>query len=239
MYKCLPIIILTSLSLICCSGEDPVQIHEEIREESQKLPRLFIRTRINLLRIRETPDLKGAVLKVMSEGLITEYMHDSTRFTTKTKYKGKEYSSNWYKVQTRDETEGWIYSAFAEFLSSEENQKELILREAEELKEASGKKGPKLNKKQKKELSKPVNEKLVSVYKTYLSSLSKNDPESVSKGISKFKVLIIGSNVRTCDAAYVEFDKFYQKVLLLLLAGTWTIINICILRLSGISGHRC
>ena len=84
MYKCLLIIILASLSLISCSGEGPLQIEEEIREESKKLPRLFIRTKINLLRIRETPDLEGSVLKTMSEGLITEYMYDSTRFTTKT-----------------------------------------------------------------------------------------------------------------------------------------------------------
>lgn len=210
------IILLLCLGLTACqeTAQETTNSSTTITQEAP--PRLFMKTLTRNLRVRQTPDLEGSVLKILQAGLIVEYLHDSTKFTTEITYQRKDYNRTWYKIQTADKTEGWVYSAFLEFLPDEENQKIVIQRETAELLEAANEKNPQLTKKQERELKQPVNESLVSSYRSFLSGLSKNDPNSIGTAINKFKSSFIGRNVRTCDAAYVVFHTFYRQTLAVL-----------------------
>ncbi len=202
------------LSILSCTGDhsnNPNNSPLTVEEEAP--PRLFLVTQTRRLRVRQTPDLEGTVLKILRDGVLVEYLHDSTSFTTPITYNRVDYNASWYKIQADDKSEGWVYSAFVKFLSPTENQKVVNQRETAELLEAANELQPKITKKQKRELTQPVNDRLVRHYKTYLSGLNKSDPNSVMLGIEKFKLLFIGtSNVRTCDAAYMTFHYFYNQV---------------------------
>jgi hypothetical protein len=212
------ILFLLILTILSCSEHKPVTINNnpiEIAKEAP--PRLFMNTQTRRLRVRETPDLEGTVLKVLQSDMVVEYLHDSTKFTTGITYNRKEYIDHWYKILAVDKTEGWVYAAFVKFLPNEENQKVVIQRETAELLEAANGLQPQITKKQKKELIQPINDVLVSKYRTFLSGLDKNSPSSVSQATQKFSGLFVGSsNARTCDAAYIAFHQFYERVLAIL-----------------------
>lgn len=202
------------ICLVSCKESSKPASQNQIKPVLSKLERLFLETQINRLRVRQTPDLEGAVLKILPQGEIVEYKHDSTRFSTSIEYNKTTYNSSWYKIKTPDNTEGWVYAAFLTYLTLEENRLYLQKKEAQELKEQSNENNAGLLQRQGKQKSAPVQKGLVEQYQKYLAKLPKNDPKSVSKAISKYKSNIIGQNTNTCDAAYVVFDDFYQKVLL-------------------------
>lgn len=213
----LTFIFLSLFFLSACDTEETVeqglQTQNYIKQEA--MPRLFMRTQTRRLRVRKTPDLEGTVLRILSEGLIVEYLYDSTNFTTEITYNRKDYNTHWYKIQTADKTEGWVYAAFVKFLPDQENQKVVIQRETAELLEAANEKQPQLTPKQQKEQKQPTNNSLVASYKTYLNALDKNNPSSVSLAISKYNSMFVHhySNEKTHDAAYVAFHNFYQRML--------------------------
>lgn len=200
--------------LTSCEEKSTPPLTKELPKAQVSIQRLFLKTNINRLRIRQTPDLEGAVLKILSIGQVIEYKHDSTLFNTAIQYKNEAYNSSWYKIKTNDNTEGWVYAAFLSLLPTEENQRYLQKKEAEELKELSNLNNTGLFQNKGKQKNAPVQLALVEQYQKYLDKLPKNDPKSVSIAISKYKSSIIGRNSNTCDAAYVVFDDFYQKVLL-------------------------
>ncbi|BDS15171.1 SH3 domain-containing protein [Aureispira anguillae] len=205
--------------LIACTPQENVETtsNENKIIEEKALPRLFMKTQTPHLRVRQTPDLEGAILKVLNKDLIVEYLHDSTTFTTEIVYNRKDYNAHWYKIQTLDKVEGWIYAAFVQFLPKDENQKITIQRETDELLEAANEQMPALTKKQKKEQKQVVSDNLINTYKNYLATLDKNNPNAIAQAIHKYSALFIPhSNQKTHDAAYVEFHNFYIRVLHLL-----------------------
>lgn len=210
--------------LIACNNQETVNTtdkNEAPKVEAEALPRLFMETQTRRLRVRETPDLEGTVLYILSDGVFVEFLYDSTNFTTEIVYDRKEYNANWYKIQTADKIEGWVYAAFVKFLPKVQNQKIVTQRETAELLEAANEKQPELSKKQKKAMKQPVNQNLINNYKSYLSSLEKNNPQSIGQAISRFSAVFIGSaNENTHDAAYVAFHNFYKQVLKKLQSGT-------------------
>lgn len=208
------ILFLLILTLFSCGGTEISESNNNSTStEKKELPRLFMRTKINHARVRKTPDLEGAMIYTLKNELLVEYMHDSTTFNTEITYNYKNYNTNWYKIKTFENVEGWVYAAFIEFLTPEENKKVLLQRETTELLEAANEKQPQISQKQKKELSQPLNSGLVSSYQNYLNSLNKNDPNSVGLAIARFQATFIGNNVRTCDAGYVAFHGFYMQTL--------------------------
>lgn len=181
---------------------------------SEPLPRLFLQTQTRRLRIRQTPDLEGAVLTILTKDLIVEYLHDSTSFTTEITYNRKDYNTSWYKVQAPDKTTGWVYAAFVQFLPPEENQKIVIQRETAELLEAANEKRPASTIEQKKEQKQVVQQQVVDNYAAYLKNLDKNSPSAISMAIQKYNALFPQrTNAKTNDAAYVQFHQFYHRVL--------------------------
>lgn len=217
-YTC-QFIFLFSLSVLFFSCDDQEAIHSindnktpQIEEES--LPRLFMETQTRRLRVRETPDLEGTVLYILSDGVLVEFLYDSTNFTTEIVYDRKKYDSNWYKIQTADKIEGWVYAPFVKFLPQLQNQKVVIQRETAELLEAANEEQPEISKKQQKAMRQPVNNNLIANYKNYLSNLDKNNPASIGLAIGRFSTAFIGyANENTHDAAYVAFHDFYIQVL--------------------------
>ncbi|MDC0231332.1 SH3 domain-containing protein [Aureispira] len=203
-----------TLAILSCS-EDISQASSNLHPvEINASPRIFMRTKSIQLNIRQNPDLDGKILKTLIANSIIEFLNDSTIFRTQITYNKQKYNSNWYKIKTKDEIEGWIYSAFADFLSTEENKKIVAEQEAFEHLEASNRNQPEVTPKQKKDLSLPVNINLVNKYKNNLRSLNYNDPKSITLAINKFTTYFSGtSNPQTCDAAYVSFYKYYKQVL--------------------------
>jgi hypothetical protein len=210
-------LISLSILLIACNNQETVTAigdNEAPQIEEEYLPRLFMETQTRRLRVRETPDLEGTVLYILSDGVLVEFLHDSTNFTTEIIYDRKKYDASWYKIETAEKIEGWVYSPFVQFLSKEKNQKVVIQRETVELLEAANQQQPEISKKQQKAMRQPVNESLVANYKSYLSSLDKNNPASVGQAMSRFSTAFIGhANENTHDAAYVAFHVFYTRVL--------------------------
>lgn len=205
------------LLLIACNGQETTpetDLNKAPKTKEEALPRLFMETQTRRLRVRETPDLEGTVLNILSDGVLVEFLYDSTNFTTEIVYNRKKYDANWYKIQTADKVEGWVYAAFVKFLPDAQNQKVVTQRETAELLEAANEAQPEISKKQQKAMKQPVNKSLISNYKNYLSSLDKNNPQSIGQAISRFSAVFIGyANENTHDAAYVAFHDFYSQVL--------------------------
>lgn len=208
-----------SIFYISCDNQETVTSNnnqEPIIKEAS-LPRLFMETQTRRLRVRETPDLEGTVLHILSDGVVVEFLYDSTNFTTEIIYDRKTYNANWYKIQTVDKIEGWVYAAFVKFLPKARNQKVVIQRETAELLEAANEEQPEISKKQQKEMQQPVNKNLVDNYKNYLSNLDKNNPNSIGQAVNRFSTVFIGrANENTQDAAYVAFHDFYNRTLQML-----------------------
>lgn len=209
--------IVLSSFYIACDNQEAVTTIDDTEPDpvnEVSLPRLFMETQTRRLRVRETPDLEGTVLHILSDGVLVEFLYDSTNFTTEIIYDKKSYDTNWYKIQTEDKVEGWVYAAFVKFLPKARNQKVVIQRETAELLEAANQERPDMTKKQQKELKQPINDDLIRNYKTYLSNLTKNDPNAIGQAISRFSVVFINhANENTHDAAYVAFHDFYTQVL--------------------------
>ena len=92
---CLPVYLLL-ISLSACQEATPAPIVEPM--DSVVIappPSRFMRTKSTRLRVRATPDLEGAVLQILQEGTLVEYLHDSTLFTTSIFYNQQEYNRNW------------------------------------------------------------------------------------------------------------------------------------------------
>lgn len=211
----LGMLLLGSLNSCQETQEETPTITTTVLPES--LPRRFMRTQTTRLRVRQTPDLAGAVVKILEEGNLVEYLHDSTTFTTTLTFRQKKYDAPWYKVRADDKTEGWVYAAFVKFLSDEENQKIVVQKETEELLEAANVQRPKFDKKEEKERNQPIRTSVLDQYKAYLGSLDKHDPASTGQAIRRFEALFAGkSNMVTCDAAYAAFFDFYERSLSLL-----------------------
>lgn len=214
---------LLVLFIACDNEETTITTNSDTAPqiEEESLPRLFMETQTRRLRVRETPDLEGTVLYILSDGILVEFLYDSTNFTTEIVYNRKTYNANWYKIQTEDKIEGWVYAPFVKFLPKKENQKLVIQRETAELLEAANEQQPGISKKQQKEMRQPVNSSLVANYKSYLSSLDKNNPNSIGQAISRFSAVFIGhANENTHDAAYVAFHDFYIRTLQILQGST-------------------
>ncbi|WP_052594670.1 SH3 domain-containing protein [Aureispira sp. CCB-QB1] len=177
-------------------------------------PRRFMETITRRLRVRETPDLEGTVLHILSDGVLVEFLYDSTNFTTEIIYNRKTYNAHWYKIQTEEKIEGWVYAAFVQFLPKEQNQKVVIQRETAELLEAANEERPEFTKKQQKQMQEPVNEGSITNYKNYLANLDRSNPNSIGQAINRFTTLFINhTNENTRDAAYIAFHNFYTNVL--------------------------
>lgn len=222
----LPFFFFISLSTLYISCDNPETIDSLDKQElepvlEESMPRLFMETKTRRLRVRETPDLEGTVLHILSDGVLVEFLYDSTNFTTEIVYDRKTYNTNWYKIQTEDQIEGWVYSAFVNFLPKAQNQKVVIQRETAELLEAANQQQPEVSKKQQKEMQQPINENLIANYKNYLSNLDKNNPKSIGQAISRFSSVFINhANENTHDAAYVAFHNFYTQILKILQGNT-------------------
>jgi hypothetical protein len=203
--------------LIACDNQEAttaIDSNNAPKIKDEALPRLFMETQTRRLRVRETPDLEGTVLHILSDGILVEFLYDSTNFTTEIVYDRKKYDANWYKIQTVDKIEGWVYSPFVKFLPNAENQKVVTQRETAELLEAANEEQPEISKKQQKAMRQPVNKNLINNYKNYLSSLDKNKPQSIGQAIGRFSAIFIGyANENTHDAAYVAFHDFYTQIL--------------------------
>lgn len=178
------------------------------------LGRRFMQTKTTRLRVRATPDLEGAVLQILEEGSLVEYLHDSTQFTTSIIYNQEEYNNTWYKVATDDEQEGWVYSAFVDFLGEVANKKTITKKETADLLEAANQQQPNQQAASKEEAEQVINERLLTSYNNYLQQLNQDDPNSISAALSRYKSSFIDrTNTRTHDAAYRRFRKLYEAVL--------------------------
>jgi hypothetical protein len=217
-------LISLSVLLIACDNQETVTTtgdNEAPHIEKKSLPRLFMETQTRRLRVRETPDLEGTVLYILSDGVLVEFLYDSTNFTTEIVYDRKKYDASWYKIQTAEKIEGWVYSPFVKLLPKAQNQKVVIQRETAELLEAANEQQPEISRKQQKAMRQPVNESLVANYKSYLSNLDKNNPLSIGQAMTRFSAAFIGhANENTHNAAYVAFHHFYIRVLQKLQAST-------------------
>jgi hypothetical protein len=178
-------------------------------------PRRFMRTQTSRLRVRQTPDLEGAVIQILQEGSLVEYLYDSTKFTTPIVYNKRQYNNNWYKIETSDEQEGWVYSAFVQFLDERTNRKIITKKETAALLEAATEQQNQQQPKAAKEEAKQViNERVVNSYQNYLQQLDKGDANSVSMALARYKTLFVDkANTRTHDAAYALFRTLYDQVL--------------------------
>lgn len=208
---------LSCIFLVACQPTPPEPTPKALEEPAvvPSLKRRFFRTQTPRLRVRQTPDLEGAVLQILPEGSIVEYLYDSTTFTTPITYNQKEYDTHWYRIQTEEQNKGWVYTAFVEPLSPSVNQQLIAQREAAALAETA-------NEERSKEIPLPteaekieqLNESLLRTYQSTLSQLNSQQPESVGQAVGRYKSLFIGrANKRTHDAAYVAFRKFYEGVL--------------------------
>lgn len=179
-------------------------------------PRRFMRTKTTRLRMRQTPDLEGAVLQILQEASLVEFLHDSTQFTTTITYNQQDYNSNWYKVLTEEDQEGWVYAAFVEFLDETTNKKIITQKETAALLEAANQQQANLLTTNKEEEDKQtVDERLLKSYQDFLQQLDPQLLRSVSNAIARYKVLLVErSTPRTHDAAYAAFRKLYRNVLL-------------------------
>lgn len=215
MQSIIPYTLLFLLLINCyaCQEATPTTTTASPVETTVELPRLFMKTLTRNLRVRQTPDLEGSVLQILSQDRVVEYLHDSTSFTTTITYKRKDYNRSWYKVLTEEKTEGWIYSAFVEFLPEAENQQMVNKRETAELLEAANSKNADDNKTLEKERKQTIKEDLVNKYTSYMNGLDKQNPASVGLAMDRFESWFIGNNAKTCDAGYVAFHQFYGQVL--------------------------
>ncbi len=209
----LPLFLLLHLS--ACQ-ESPTQPSVATTDTTlvEPLPRLFMRTKTRRLRIRQTPDLEGAVINILQEGSLVEYLYDTTNFTTAIIYNQEEYHNNWYKIATPDEQEGWVYSAFVEFLDEPANKKMITKKETAALLEAATEEQNQQQPALKEEAQQIVNTRLIEQYRNYLQGLNKEDVNSVGLALSRYKNLFVDRyNTRTHDAAYTEFRKLYNQIL--------------------------
>lgn len=210
----LPLLLLF-WGLNACQETPKPDLPKEEPTPAPALERRFFQTKTTRLRIRQTPDLEGAVLEILPEGSLVEYLHDSTSFTTSITYNRTTYDVSWYKIKTDAPTEGWVYSAFLQGLSEARNQQIITQREAAALAEAA-------NKEQAEQLALPteeeqqeqLNEGLLRAYKSTLNQLSKQDPQAVGQAVNRYKSLLVNrASKRTHDAAYVAFRQWYDQVL--------------------------
>lgn len=211
----LPLLLIFCSLSACEETPEPTLPKEEPTPAVSMLERRFFQTKTTRLRVRETPDLEGAVLEILPEGSLVEYLHDSTTFTTAITYNQTSYDVSWYKIKTDAAMEGWVYSAFVQPLSETQNQQIITQREAAALAEAE-------NQEQAKQLALPteeeqqeqLNEGLLRAYKATLEQLSTQDPKAVGQAINRYKSLLInGASKPTHDAAYVAFRQWYNRVL--------------------------
>lgn len=216
--------ILLLIFCLSCNNQEVTSTtnkEEIIPVQKAPLPRVFMKTETQRLRVRETPDLEGTVLQILSEGALIEFLHDSTNFTTEIIYNRKTYNTNWYKIETETKTIGWVYAAFVNLLPKAQNQKVVIQRETAELLEAANEERPQISKKQQKSMKAPVDEKMLTNYKNYLSNLEKNTPNSIGQAINRFSSMFVDhANQNTSDAAYVAFHDFYTRALQILQRST-------------------
>lgn len=208
-------VLLFSCCLVACQGPPTPDLSPENTTPSPQVKRRFFKTQTTRLRVRQTPDLEGAVLEILPEGSIVEYLYDSTHFTTSITYNKTTYEVSWYKIKTDAPTEGWVYSAFVQGLSDAHNQQIITQREAASLAEAA-------NQEQAKQMALPteeeqqerLNEGLLHAYKNALSRLPARDPQAVGQAINRYKSILVNKASKpTHDAAYVAFRKWYNPLL--------------------------
>lgn len=177
--------------------------------------RRFMRTKTTRLRVRQTPDLEGAVLDILPEGSLIEYLHDSTSFTTEIIFNRENYNTHWYKVETENQSQGWVYAAFVQFLPPSLNRQLIAQHESAALAQAA-------NEEQAQQIAKPtteeqqeqVNDALLQSYQHLLAQLPSGQPQAVGEAVDRYKSLFVGrANGRTHDAAYVAFRQWYSTLL--------------------------
>lgn len=213
-FICLPLFIFLFQFSACKENKPSVVAPTTDSVEVAPLPRRFMSTKTTRLRVRATPDLEGAVLQILQEGTLVEYLHDSTQFTTPIVYNQQQYHRTWYKILTPEEQEGWVYAAFVDFLGEYENQRIITQKETAALQEIANQQNPNPTENPKEEAQQEVNTRLLSTYKNYLQQLSNSNPSSISSAIARYKSLFIGkANTKTHDAAYQAFRQFYEQVL--------------------------
>jgi len=206
--------ILLITVVVACGNEEtpaPNTSTQQQTEEEQK-ERRFLRTTTPYLRIRATPDIEGAILKILGKEALLEYMHDSTTFKTKITHRRKKYLAPWYKVKTRTEEEGWIFGGLVEFLPYLENKQLAQKIQAEETLAAANSSGANSTPSTKKQQD--VNQSALDRYSNSISQLSINKATSVTRAMNLFKAQLVGKvNKTTCDAAFIAFDDFHSRVL--------------------------
>jgi hypothetical protein len=199
----------------CQEAETPTVVPTTDSMAITPTPRRFMRTKTTRLRMRQTPDLEGAVLQILQESSLVEFLHDSTQFTTTITHNRQEYNSHWYKILTEEGQEGWVYAAFVEFLDEKTNKKIITQKETAALLEAANQQQSNLLITNKEEEEKQViDQRLLQSYQDFLQQLDAQRPSSISTAIARYKAILVDrSTKRTHDAAYAAFRKLYDKVL--------------------------
>ncbi|MFK7799912.1 MAG: SH3 domain-containing protein [Aureispira sp.] len=199
----------------CQEAETPIVVPTADSVVVGPPPRRFMRTKTTRLRMRQTPDLEGAVLQILQESSFVEFLYDSTQFTTTISYNQQQYNSNWYKIMTDEGQEGWVYAAFVEFLDKKSNKKIITQKETAALLEAANQQQSDLLITDKEEDKQGVDQRLLNNYQDFLQQLDAQRPSSISSAIGRYKAILVDrSTKRTHDAAYAAFRKLYHKVLI-------------------------
>ena len=98
---------------------DNAEYEEDEKEEEEEEPvyeepqpivaKDFLYTWVDKLNIREKPSLKGKVITTVDSKEAVEVLEDKTGERTTFVLRGGAYEDHWYKVKTKDGTEGWIF----------------------------------------------------------------------------------------------------------------------------------
>lgn len=89
-------------------SETTTQSEESATEVVEKLP-TYVYPWVDQLRLRSTPNSKGAVIAKLKEGEALKYLGEETLEETEVTLRGKTVKAPWIKVQTESEITGWVF----------------------------------------------------------------------------------------------------------------------------------
>lgn len=175
--------------------------------DSVAIQRRFLATTCANMRVRQTPDLQGAVVEILPNlNTFVEYAGDSTTFESHINYGDQKLVGRWYKVRSESGKEGWVFGGLAEFLTLDENKKIIAQQKVNASLNSAGKPTAKTLRYMQ------INQVQVQAYKTFIMRLSPQQYSHVGWAVSEYERMFSDATPATCDRAFLDFFHFYQQV---------------------------
>lgn len=194
-----------------CSSENTIlpfdaTIRNAATADTTVVKRRFLATNSANTRIRQTPDLQGAVVEILpSLNTLLEYAGDSTTFESHIGHNNQKLVGRWYKVRSEAGKEGWVFGGLAEFLTDDENKKIIAQQKVNASLNSSGQSVAKTAR------YTYIDQAKVQAYKTFMTRLNPNQYNHVGWAVVEYERIFDNASPATCDRAFLDFFQFYQQ----------------------------